>query len=140
MRVPSRPPAALAAAGMAGYTLLVRGALTLDLGIGRRVRPLGPIRIEVAAPPETLFDVIAGPYLAKTPCAMRSKLQVLERGTDLVLAAHHTPAGGLTATTVETVRFERPISSGELPALKVGGQLRIDRNELYEGLYATEEK
>jgi hypothetical protein len=39
---------------------------------------------------------------------MRSKLEVLERGSDMVLASHYTPAGGLTATTVETVRFERP--------------------------------
>ncbi len=36
-------------------------------------------------------------------------LEVLERGSDMVLAAHFTPLGlGLTAKTVETVRFERP--------------------------------
>jgi hypothetical protein len=99
---------ALAPAGAAAYVLLVRGALTLDLRLGRRVRPLGPLRIEVAATPETLFDVIADPYLRKTPRAMRSKFEVLERGSDMVLANHYTPAGGLTATTVETVRFERP--------------------------------
>ena len=40
---------------------------------------------------------------------MRDKLEVIERGADLVLAAHHTRvAPGLTVTTVETVRFERP--------------------------------
>ena len=45
----------------------------------------------------------------RTPRAMRSKLEVLERGADMVLAAHHTPVGfGLTATTVETVRFDPP--------------------------------
>jgi hypothetical protein len=34
---------------------------------------------------------------------------VLERGTDMVLAAHRTPVRGpLVATTVETVRFTRP--------------------------------
>jgi hypothetical protein len=102
------PLAPLAAAAAAAYVLVVRGALTLDLGVGRRVRPLGPIKVDVAAPPETLFDVIAGPYLGKTPRAMRSNLDVLERGSDMVLAAHYTHAGGLTATTVETVRFERP--------------------------------
>ena len=85
-----------------------RGALTLDLGVGRRVRPLGPIRIEIGASRETVFDVVATPYLGRTPRAMRSKLQVLERGTDMVLAAHYTAVGPLTATTVETVRFERP--------------------------------
>jgi hypothetical protein len=76
VRVRSRRLAALVATAAAGYVLVVRGVVTLDLGLGRRVRPLGPIRLEVAASPETLFDVIAGPYLAKTPRAMRSKLQL----------------------------------------------------------------
>ena len=107
MRI-ARPLLALGAAGGAGYVLTARGALTLDLGVGRRLRPLGPIRVRAAAPPEILFDVIAGPYLGKTPRAMRSKLDVLERGSDMVVAAHYTPAGGLTATTVEAGRFERP--------------------------------
>jgi hypothetical protein len=91
-----------------GYALIVRGDLTLDLGLGRRVRPLGPIKVRIAAPPETVFDVIAAPYVGKTPHAMQAKLEVLERGADMVLAAHHTKVGPLTTTTVETVRFERP--------------------------------
>jgi hypothetical protein len=101
---------ALAAGAVgAGYILTVRGALTCDLGVGRRVRALGPLRMSIAAPPETVFDVISGPYLGRTPAAMASKLRVIERGSDLVLAAHFTPMrGGLTATTVETVRFEPP--------------------------------
>ncbi len=90
------------------YVLTVRGALALDLGIGRRLRPLGPQQVTVAAPRELVFEVIAAPY-RRTPRAMRDKLEVLERGSDLVLAAHHTPvAHGLKATTVETVRFEPP--------------------------------
>jgi hypothetical protein len=94
---------------VAGYVLLVRGALAPDLGIGRRTRPLGPIRMDVAAPPETVFDVVSEPYHGKTPHAMADKLRVLERGSDLVLAAHFTKVSrGLTATTIETVRFERP--------------------------------
>jgi polyketide cyclase/dehydrase/lipid transport protein len=93
----------------AGGVLVARAGLTLDLGIGRRLRPLGPIRIQIAAPPEVVFDVIAAPYLHRTPRALRAKLEVIERGSDLVLAAHHTPlAPGLTVTTVETVRFEPP--------------------------------
>ena len=99
-------PAAATAAG--GYALVVRGALTLDLGLGRRVLPLGPITRSIAAPPEVVFDVIARPYLGRTPRAMQDKLRVLERGSDMVLAAHFTTAGRLTTTTVETVRFERP--------------------------------
>ena len=92
-----------------GYSLIVRGALTVDLGLGRRLRPLGPLRLRIAAPRETVFDVIAEPYLGRTPRALGAKLEVLERGSDMVLAAHFTPLGaGLTATTVETVRFERP--------------------------------
>ena len=40
---------------------------------------------------------------------MGKKLEVLERASDMVLAAHFTKVGaGMTATTVETVRFERP--------------------------------
>jgi uncharacterized protein YndB with AHSA1/START domain len=98
----------VAAAGAGGYALLARGALTLDLGVGRRVRPLGPIERTIAAPPETVFDVIAAPYLERTPRAMQDKLEVWERGSDMALAAHFTTTGRLTTTTVETVRFERP--------------------------------
>ena len=91
-----------------GYALLVRGALTLDLGVGRRVRPLGPLDATIAAPREMVFDVIAAPYLGRTPRAMQDKLRVWERGSDMALAAHFTSATRLTTTTVETVRFERP--------------------------------
>lgn len=102
--------AGAAAAGIAGagYVLAVRGALTVDLGVGRRTRPLGPLRETIDAPPEVVFDVIAAPYLGRTPHAMESKLRVLVRGSDLVVAAHFTRVGALTATTVESVRFERP--------------------------------
>ena len=100
--------AALAAAA-GGYALVVSGALTLDIGVGRRTRPLGPIRVAIDAPRETVFEVVAGPYLGRTPRAMAEKLRVLERSTDMVLAEHFTNISfGLRATTLETVRFERP--------------------------------
>jgi hypothetical protein len=95
----------------AGYVGLVTGACPLDLGIGRRVRPLGPQLVELAAPREVVFDVIAEPYLGRAPRALADKLRVLDRGSDMVLAAHFTPLGGrlgLVAQTVETVRFTRP--------------------------------
>jgi hypothetical protein len=98
----------LLALAAGGYVLVVRGALTLDVAVGRRVRPLGPIKRTVTAPPETVFDVIAAPYLGRTPRAMHDKLQVWERGSDMALAAHFTGVGRLTTTTVETVCFERP--------------------------------
>jgi hypothetical protein len=95
----------------AGYVGLVTGACPLDLGVGRRVRPLGPQVVDMAAPRELVFDVIAEPYLGRAPKALADKLRVLERGSDMVLAAHFTPLGGrlgLVAQTVETVRFTRP--------------------------------
>ena len=94
-----------------GYVGLVTGACPVDLGIGRRIRPLGPQLVDMAAPREVVFDVIAEPYLGRAPRALADKLRVLERGSDLVLAAHFTPLGGrlgLVAQTVETVRFTRP--------------------------------
>jgi len=102
---------AAAAVGLAGFTYraVVRGQLTVDLGLGRRTRTLACDPVHIDAPRETVFDVIASPYLGRTPRAMAGKLEVLERASDMVLAAHHTPVGGgLVATTVETVRFERP--------------------------------
>ena len=94
--------------GILLWALVVRGSLTADLGVGRRYRPLGPITFWIAAPRELVFDVVSAPYLRKTPRALQAKLEVLERGEDVVLAAHYTRAYGLTATTVETVRFEPP--------------------------------
>lgn len=140
-RVPSLLPAIAAGAG--GYALLVRGALTLDLDVGRRIRPLGPINRTIAAPPQTVFDVIAGPYLGRTPRAMSDKLNVLERGSDMVLAAHFTTTGRLTTTTVETVRFERPhrisfrLVRGPVPHVFETYQLR-DAPEGTEFIYVGE--
>ncbi len=134
-----------AAAGL--YALVVRGDLTLDVGVGRRVRALGPQRVTIRAPREVVFDVVAGPYM-RTPRAMRHKLEVLERGTDMVLAAHHTPiAYGLTATTVETVRFERPgriefrLVRGPVPHVVETFELREDGDGtelLYTGELGTD--
>jgi hypothetical protein len=111
--IPRLLGAATVGAGVAaaGYVGLVTGACPLDLGIGRRVRPLGPQLVDMAAPREVVFDVIAEPYLGRAPRALADKLRVLERGSDMVLAAHFTPLGGrlgLVAQTVETVRFTRP--------------------------------
>lgn len=101
--------AAAAALTVLGYRLVATGDLTLDTGIGRRTRPLGPLSVAIAAPRDTVFDVIAAPYLDRTPRALAAELEVLERGTDMVVAAHRTPIGrGMVATTVESVRFVRP--------------------------------
>ena len=101
-----------AAAGAAslGYYLVTTGKLTLDTGWGRRTRQLGPFGVDIAAPPDTVFEVIAAPYLGRTPRALAGELRVLERGADMVLAEHYTPVwrGRLTAVTLETVTFDRP--------------------------------
>lgn len=77
-------------------------------GWGRSFRPLGPIVVRIAAPRELVFQLIASPYLGRTPRGSREKLEVLERGSDMVLAAHYTKVRGFTVTTVETVRFTEP--------------------------------
>lgn len=80
--------AAVSGGVAAAYVGLVSGALALDVGVGRRTRQLGPQTIDIAAPQEVVFDVIAQPYLGRTTRAMREKVRVLERGSDMVLAAH----------------------------------------------------
>ena len=129
------------------YTAVVRGDLTLDLGVGRRVRALGPQQVRIGAPRDVVFDVIEGPYM-RTPRAMRAKLEVLERGADMVLAAHHTPVGfGMTATTVETVRFDRPgriefrLVRGPVPHVAETFELREEGEQtvlLYTGELGTD--
>jgi hypothetical protein len=98
------------AGGSAGlYVGAVTGALTLDLGIGRRTRPLGPMTVTVQAPRQRVFDVAAAPYAERQTRAMSEKVQILERAEGMVLAAHRTPVGGgLTAVTVETVALTPP--------------------------------
>jgi Polyketide cyclase / dehydrase and lipid transport len=100
--------AAFAGTAVGAYALLVRGSLTLDIGIGRRERPLAPLTWHIAAPRELVFEVISAPYLDRTPHALESKLHVLERGEQMVLAEHYTRVGPFLTTTLETVRFEPP--------------------------------
>lgn len=100
---------AVAGASIGGYLGLVTGRLSLDLGLGRRTRPLGPLDVDITAPPERVFAAAAAPYAERRPRAMREKVDILHRSADMVLAAHKTPLGnGLTAVTVETVVLEPP--------------------------------
>jgi hypothetical protein len=97
------------AAFAAGVGLALRGDLTLDVGWGRTRRPLGPIPIDISAPREVVFAVIAEPYLGRMTHALSEKLHVIERGSDMALAAHHTRvSSSLVSTTLETVRFSGP--------------------------------
>jgi hypothetical protein len=91
------------------YIGLVIGAITVDIARGRRLRPLGPLTMDIAAERDVVFELLAQPYQGRTTRALQEKVTVLERGSDMVLAAHRTPVGaGLTAVTVETVRFAAP--------------------------------
>jgi hypothetical protein len=116
------------------FVLLSRGDLAVDTGIGRRYRALGPMRVRIAAPPATVFDVVAEPYLHRTPHAMQDKLEVWERGADMALAAHRTRTRWFTTTTVEAVRFERPhlitfrLARGPVPHVAEVFELRVARN------------
>lgn len=97
------------ATGTLSFALLVTGRLTIDTGLGRRLGPLGPQTIVIDAPRARVFDLIAVPYLSdRPPRALRDKVEVMERGEGMVLAAHRTPSNKFTTTTVETVTFEPP--------------------------------
>ncbi|MGH7759237.1 MAG: SRPBCC family protein, partial [Candidatus Dormibacteria bacterium] len=56
-----------AAAAASGAALVVRGDLAVDLGWGRRMRPLGPLFVDIAAPRQAVFEVVSAPYLKRTP-------------------------------------------------------------------------
>lgn len=100
---------ALGASVAGTYVGLVTGRISFDLGVGRRTRPLGPLTVEIAAPRDVVYAVAAAPYAERRPRAMSEKVDILERGAGMVLAAHRTPVGGgLVAVTVETVTFEPP--------------------------------
>jgi Polyketide cyclase / dehydrase and lipid transport len=124
---------ALGLAGAKAYDLLVEGALTLDTGVGRRLQPLGPVSWEIGAPRERVFELLESPY-RRTPRALQHKLQVWERGSDMVLAAHVTQVGRRRVTTVETVRFERPerirfrLARGPVPHLSEAFELAETEN------------
>ena len=101
------------AAAIGAYVGLVTGRLTIDLGIGRRTRPLGPLHLDIAAPRETVYAAAAAPYADRQPRAMQEKVEILERAGQMVLAAHRTAVGsGLTAVTVETVTLDPPNRMG----------------------------
>jgi hypothetical protein len=94
----------------AGFLLLAMGRLSLDLGWGRSVHPLGPITLRIAAPRELAFEIIETPYGGRAPTG--PGIEVLSRGESLVVAAHYTKVYFYTARTVEAVEFEPPSRIG----------------------------
>jgi hypothetical protein len=88
---------------------MTRGWLTLDLGWGRTLRPVGPIVSRIEAAPEFVFEQISAPYLGRTPSALWEKIEVLDRSDRLAVAAHRTKLRWFESVTVESVAFEPPI-------------------------------
>ena len=99
-------PSSLAAGAPTASTRAVRSRSTaVSAGVFANS---GPMTWEIAADRETVFEVIASPYLGKTPRSISDHLDVWESGSDMVLAAHSTKVKCGVTTTVETVHFERP--------------------------------
>lgn len=51
---------------------------------------MGPLSVRIRAPRASVYEILSRPYLGRATHAQREKLEVLERGADLVLAAHRT--------------------------------------------------
>ena len=73
------------------YIGVVTGRLTLDLGIDRRTRPLGPLHLNIAAPRESVYAAAAAPCADRQTRAMREKIEILERAGQMVLAPPSDP-------------------------------------------------
>jgi hypothetical protein len=87
---------------------MARGRLTLDADLGRSFHPLGPVAVEIDAPRDLVFEYLSAPYLGRTPRQVATTLEVIERGSDMVVARHFSKVAFYTSETVESVRFEAP--------------------------------
>ena len=92
------------AAGL--FLLLAMGRLSLDLGWGRSIHPLGPITMRIEAPREMVLEMITAPYVGRTPS--RSGIEVMARSERLVVASHRTKVHFYEARTVEVIEIEPP--------------------------------
>jgi uncharacterized protein YndB with AHSA1/START domain len=90
------------------FSWMARGRLTLDADLGRSFHPLGPLTVEIDAPRELVFEHLSAPYLGRTPRETAARLEVIERGSDMVVARHFSKVAFYTSETVESVRFEAP--------------------------------
>jgi hypothetical protein len=90
------------------FSWMARGRLTLDADLGRSFHPLGPLAVEIDAPRELVFEQLSAPYLGRTPSETAATLEVIERGSDMVVARHVSKVAFYTSETVESVRFDAP--------------------------------
>jgi hypothetical protein len=87
---------------------VARGRLTLDADLGRSFHLVGPLTVEIDAPRELVFEQLSAPYLGRTPRETGATLEVIERGSDMVVARHVSKVAFYASETVESVRFEAP--------------------------------
>jgi hypothetical protein len=92
-----------------GLLALAMGRLHLDLGWGRSLHQLGPLRMRIEAPRELVYEVFSAPYLER---ARSESVEVLARGESLVVAAHLTKVHFYEARTVEVIDLEAPVRMG----------------------------
>ncbi len=92
-----------------GFLALAMGRLHLDLGWGRSRHPLGPLRYEIEAPRELVYEILSAPYLGR---ARSESIEVLAGGGSLVVAAHLTKVHFYEARTVEAIELEPPSKMG----------------------------
>jgi hypothetical protein len=95
---------------LAGSLLaLAMGRLHLDLGWGRSLHRLGPLRMRIKAPRELVYEVLSAPYLGR---ARSKSIDVLARGESLIVASHLTKVHFYEARTVEAIDLEPPARMG----------------------------
>src|SRR5918995_1968094 len=92
-----------------GFLALAMGRLHLDLGWGRSLHRLGPIRIRIEAPRELVYEILSAPYVGR---ARNPSIDVLARDDSLVVASHLTKVHFYEARTVEAINLEPPARMG----------------------------
>jgi hypothetical protein len=92
-----------------GFLALAMGRLHLDLGWGRSLHRLGPLRVRIDAPRELVYEILSAPYLGR---ARSESIDVLARGESLVVASHRTKVHFYEARTVEAIDLEPPARMG----------------------------
>ena len=92
-----------------GFLALAMGRLHLDLGWGRSLHRLGPIRTGIEAPRELVYEILSAPYIGR---ARNPSIDVLARGDSLVVASHLTKVHFYEARTVEAIDLEPPVRMG----------------------------
>lgn len=85
------------------FAALAMGRLSLDLGWGRSLHELGPLRVRIEAPRQLVYEVLSAPYVGR---ARSDSIEVLAGDGKTVVAAHLTKVHFYEARTVEVIHLE----------------------------------